>query len=155
MAKESTATELASLIEQLQAERQEHLDAIARIDEVFERFGINPEDAAPAAPRKKTTKKRGKKKTARKKTTQRPAAKKTTKKPTRRKRATFEKTAEESVTDFIKNKGVATTGEVGEHWKNEGRGGSPHNTLSKLVSEGKLKRENIEGARGSRYTVAG
>ena len=42
---ESMTKQLAVLIEQLQAQRQEHLEAIATIDESFAQFGL---DTGPA-----------------------------------------------------------------------------------------------------------
>ena len=77
MPKEHAAvTQLASLIKKLQADRQEHLDAIAQIDATFEQFGITPaakkrrgkrrEGARAARAGRKTAKVARKKKAGRK-----------------------------------------------------------------------------------------
>ena len=47
-----------------------------------------------------------------------------------------------------------STAEINAAWKKEGRGGTADNTLTKLVKDSKLKRESVEGQRGSIYTVA-
>ena len=78
MARKGKADELTKLIADLRRERKEHLDALARIDATFARFGIDAgamEKEAPARGRRKKTGAR--KATGRKKTSKR-AAKKTT-----------------------------------------------------------------------------
>lgn len=148
MARKQTVNELSNLIETLQSERQEHVDAIAAIDQTFDQFGISPETGRrrgrrPGRPRKKVSKKKaGKKK----------VSKKRTKRGGRRRR--FTKTGEESVLSFVKQQGKPNAKEVNAHWAKEGRGGKADNTLSKLVKEGKLKRVKAKGERGSRYRAA-
>ena len=69
------------------------------------------------------------------------------------KRKRFPETAEQFIVGLVKGKG-ATTAEINQAWKDSGRGASADTTLSKMVKDGKIKRENIEGKRGSRYTKA-
>ena len=71
----------------------------------------------------------------------------------RRKRGSFAMSGDESILAFIKSAGTPTTKEVNQHWKGEGRGGSADNALTKLVKTRKLKRINIKGERGSKYSV--
>jgi len=160
----TTASELAEIIEKLKKEKAEHEKKIAEIDSIFEKYGIDAESATRKKPGPKpgaTRKKRGpKKKTTTKKAT---TKKKTTKKKTTkkkagakrgRKRQTFSKSGEESVLDFVREAGSPNSAEVNAHWEAEGRKGRADNALSKLVSDGKLKRVNAPGERGSRYKVA-
>lgn len=136
------ASQLADLIAKLQNERQEHVDAIAKIDAAFARFGITP--SAP--------KRRGRpRKTA---AAAAPAAP-----PKRRKRRTRRKFAVsglDSVFGFVKSAGKkgATTSEIVGHWKSEGRSGNGYTALGQLVKEKKLKKQPLKGGRGSRYVAS-
>jgi hypothetical protein len=148
MPRESAAAkELATLINTLQAERQEHVDAIAQIDATFEQFGIIPSakkrlgrprktviTAGPALPE---------------------AAAAPAKKGTRKARRHFPVSGLDSVLAFVSKAGKkgATGAEIIKHWKSDGRSGNGYKTLGELVKAKKLKREKIEGAQGSRYTV--
>lgn len=136
------AKQLASVIADLQAERQTNLNRIAEIDALFERFGIQPQD------RRRPGHKPGRPRAAQPKAAGRGGA--------RRKRGTFEKTGLESIMDFVKSKGKAgaTSGEINQNWKSEGRGATADTTLSQLTKQKKLKRRKIRGAKGSRYTFA-
>ena len=156
MAKSPTPIQLARVIDQLQSDRQRHLDAIAEIDELFGQHGIKTgtrkRRRGPGRPKgskkkakKKVAKKRGRKKGGKKK------ARKATKKKGRR---SFSKTAEQLILDLLKGGKVMTTAEINSRWKQAKRGKTADNTLSKLVSDKKLKRENIKGERGSKYTLA-
>ena len=80
-----------------------------------------------------------------------PKTAKKAKAATKRKR--FPETAEQFIVGLVKGKG-ATTAEINQAWKDSGRGASADTTLSKMVKDGKIKRENIEGKKGSRYTKA-
>ena len=53
-----------------------------------------------------------------------------------------------------KGKAGATTDEINQQWKSEGRGGNADTTLSQLTKQKKLKREKIKGEKGSRYKAA-
>jgi hypothetical protein len=72
----------------------------------------------------------------------------------RRKGKKFKVTAEESILGFIKQHKNPTTQEINKHWKAEGRGATADNTLSKMSRDGHIKREPLEGTRGSRYLLA-
>lgn len=143
---DSTTDRLVALIHKLQAKRQEYLDAIAQIDATFEQFGIA---AAPA-------KRRGRPPKAAKGTGRNHKAATTpVKKGKRRARRTFTMSGLDSVLGFVKKAGKngATTKEIVKHWKSEGRSGDGYTALSLLVTTKKLKKEKIEGAKGSRYTA--
>ena len=120
--------ELKSLIVKLQEDRQGHLDAIARIDEVFATLGIQPE----------VKKKRGRK----------PGVTKTTKT-----RGKFKTTAKESVLTFVTAAGSngVTGAQLVQHWKGEGRGAGCYNALGKLIKEKKIKKQKLKGQKGSLY----
>jgi hypothetical protein len=76
--------------------------------------------------------------------------------PTKRRRGrrSFTTTAEEFVLGFVKSNRNPTTQEINAAWKQEGRGHTADNSLTKLVKERKLKRTPLgKGIRGSRFTV--
>jgi len=98
----------------------------------------------PASPGRKVARKA-------KKPGPKPKTAKKAKAATKRKR--FPETAEQFIVGLVKGKG-ATTAEINQAWKDSGRGASADTTLSKMVKDGKIKRENIEGKKGSRYTKA-
>ena len=70
-----------------------------------------------------------------------------------RKRKSYAVTAEQLVLGLVKDRG-ATTAEINKAWKGAGRTGRADNTLNKMVKAGKLKREKLQGQKGSRYTQA-
>ncbi len=72
----------------------------------------------------------------------------------RRRRGKFTMSGDQSILAFVKSAGSPTTKDVNQHWKSEGRGGSADNALTKLVKTKKLKRINLKGVRGSKYSVA-
>jgi hypothetical protein len=73
----------------------------------------------------------------------------------RRGRRSFATTAEEFVLGFVKSNRNPTTQQINSAWKQEGRGHTADNTLTKLVKERKLKRTPLgKGIRGSRFAVA-
>jgi hypothetical protein len=140
-----TANQLSAVIAKLQSERQVHVDAIGEIDSVFERFGITPsvKKRRGRPPGKKQVAKRRRAKAA---------------KPARgkRKRRKFEVSGLQSVLGFVKAARVngRTTGEIIQHWKSEGRSGDGYTTIGELVKAGSLKKEEMKGVKGSRYTAA-
>jgi hypothetical protein len=148
----AAAKELASLIATLQSERQEHVDAVAQIDATFQQFGITA--AAPAKRRGRPRKTTAAAKPA-KAAKSVGAAPKAVKKAKKGKRGSFAISGLDSILGFVKQAGKkgAKTGEIVKHWNSEGRSGDGYNTLGELVKAKKLKRENIEGERGSRYTA--
>ncbi len=145
MAKASSPDKvLESAIADLQRRRKVHLDELARIDGIFQKFGIRPDDGSrpvrrgPGRPPKSATAgaaPRGRR---------------------RRGRRSFPTSGVESILSFVKKAGAkgATTAEINRHWAAETRSGRADVTLGKLVSEKKLKREKIKGERGSRFRVA-
>ena len=173
MAKSTTAA-LSRLIKQLLAERQQHADGIAAIDEQFEAHGITAAPGrrrkrrgrprgrkGPGRPRgskkkakkrgrKRTVKKAGRKKTGRKKKVgKKRGRKKAVKKKTRR---SYARTADEFVLGLLKGGKRLTTTEINGKWKQARRAGTANNTLTKLTKAKKLKRESIKDGRGSTYT---
>jgi len=177
VAKSNPASELAKMINDLRRQRSELVSRIGNIDQTFIDLGIPMEAEEVAAPAKKrgpkpkaakkaakASKKRGpgrpkgskasKKKVAKKVSKKKVSKKKVTKKASKRTRGNFGRTGEESVLAFVKKLGEPTAGDVNRLWKEEGRGGAANNTLGKLVTEGKLVRNSIEGKRGGTYKLA-
>jgi hypothetical protein len=139
MAKTSdTAQQLEKLVQQLQEERQHHVEAIDEIDSALGRLGIEPTRRA-GRPRKKT------------KTTKKA---KTTGRGRGRGRGRYTKTAEQFILDLLEGGKEMTTSEINQAWRKAGRPGDAATTLTKLSKQGKIKRENIPGARGSKYKLA-
>ena len=164
--------QLVSIVERLKEDRQKHLDAVAEINAAFEEHGISDEQPLRRRRRKSgrpsgVGKKKGKKRATKRarKGTRKKASKKVIKKKGKRreiKKATskkagrkkFKVTGEQSVIDFLNQKGSATTAEINANWKRQQRGGIVGNILTKFVKIGTLRREQVEGERGSRYRVA-
>jgi hypothetical protein len=147
----STINELSSLVAQLHQAREQHLSAIAEIDDVFARFGVTAgksrkrrrrfgRPGRPGRPKKATTKAATSSKRA---GTQ------------RRKRRKFRTTANEMVLAAIKKAGAkgATGAQISSAWRAAGRPGDAYNTLSTLSKEKRIKRHQVTGERGSRYTL--
>ncbi len=162
MATRQATADLAQIIGTLKAVRQEHLDAIAEIDETFGQFGISAEGTRrrgrpPKSKngRRKKAAKVAKKKVAkngrRKKKGKKAAAKKAAKKKAGRRK--FAKTAEQFVRDLLAGGKTMTTAQINSKWKQTQRSGNADNTLSLLAKDGKVKREKIEGAQGSQYSA--
>ena len=138
MAKSTTSSQLAQLMKQLLAERQEHVDAIDAIDQTFEKLGISP---------RRTRRRPGRPKGAK--------TRKATKRSHKRgKRGTYRKTADELILGLFTGGKKLSTAQIVAKWHQAGRGGKADNTLTKLVSQKKLKREKIKGGRGSEYSLA-
>jgi len=70
-----------------------------------------------------------------------------------RKRKKYDQTAEQFVLGLVKGKGAISSA-INKVWQAAGRTGRADNTLNKMLKAGKLKREKIQGAKGSTYTVA-
>lgn len=142
----TTISELGTLVEKLQEERQGHLNAIAEIDAAFDKLGIVPTETKRSgkAPAKKVVKKSAKKSSA--------------KSPLKPKKATgkrYPKSGSESILDVVRKAGKAgiSGGNINKYWKSEGRAGSAYNIIGQLVKAKKLKRHDIKGQRGSQYTT--
>lgn len=149
MPKGDTGRALIEMINDLQTQRQEHVDAIATIDEVFTTCGIQPQERR--RPGRPPGRKAGKPVAA-------AAAVKDIagRKGQRRTRRKFAVSGLDSVMGFVKSTGKkgATTTEIVAHWKSEGRSGNGYTTLTQLVKEKKLTKEKLKGAKGSRYKAA-
>jgi hypothetical protein len=127
---------LVNEIKALQADRQRHADAIAKIDATLTRISsmlasvLHAEGQGTGSP-----------------TTPAPAGR-----PRRRYRKLPQK-GEEFVLDLLKQQGSATTREVNAAWKAQGRGGVANNTLARLVKRDLVLREPLENQVGSRYRL--
>ena len=134
MARKKNLHGLAAQIDALMHKRVGHASAIEAIDGLLGKIShmLGGKLEAPAAAKVKVT---------------------TGGKKRRKRRGSFTMSGDESILAFIKSAGTPTTKEVNQHWKGEGRGGSADNALTKLVKTKKLKRINIKGERGSKYSV--
>jgi hypothetical protein len=126
----SAETILANLI----AQRQEHLDALAEIDSLFAKYGMTLGQAKKKVGRKPGRKSGGKSGGG------------------RRTRGHFDQTAEEFVLGLLQG-GSLTTGAINAAWKKAGRKATANNTLTKLTKEKKVQRAKVKGGRGSSYSV--
>ncbi|MFP4144779.1 MAG: hypothetical protein ACLFV3_06510 [Phycisphaeraceae bacterium] len=143
---------LHELMDELTRERQKHVEALERIDETLDRYGITPE-GTPAPPRRRqptrrsdVVKRREKGPEAKARPAPGPRG--------RRRRGSFEQTGEQFVLSLLEKRGEMTTSDIHNAWIKAGRGGRPDNMLSKLTRENRIKRESIPGARGSQYRLA-
>lgn len=160
MAKTATPLQLAKMVEQFQADRQKYVDAIAEIDDSFAALGIKParrkRRRGPGRSQgiKKTAKKKVKKKVAKKRGKKNAVRTRTVKKSGKNNRRRFSKTADQFVLDLLKGGKTLTSSQINSKWKQAKRGSTADNTLSKLSGERKIKRQNIQGKRGSSYNAA-
>ena len=137
-------TSITSPIQQLLDQRQQHLDALAAIDEKLKQIsGILRSGVTVSIGRSN-----GKKPQA-------PLAVPKAAGKKKRKVGKFATTGEAFVLSFIQQHKNPTSQEIEKHWKSEGRGGPAANTLSSLTKDKKLKRTPLgKGIRGSRYSLA-
>jgi hypothetical protein len=126
-------TTLPQRIQKLLEERQQHADAITRLDQILGGIGAALKGTSVPAT-----------------TTNAPAAKR----KKRRGRGSFAMSADDSILAFVKTKKNPTSAEINQHIKSEGRSSSANNALGKLVKERKLRRTPLDGQRGSRYSLA-
>jgi DNA-binding PadR family transcriptional regulator len=124
---------LAEMIQQLEADRRRHAEAIEAIDQVLSQVGrvvsharLDTGDYSVAAGSGG---------------------------PAGRRRGKFELTGERSVLQFIARKGNPTTAEINEHWRAEGRRGVANVILLKLLKQGLISRMVDASIRGSRYLL--
>jgi hypothetical protein len=143
------------MIKKLKAQRKKHADALRAVDAIFESIGISTHLAEERPRRGRPPGKRGRR-------PGRPSGSGTagaTPKPGRgrRGRRKFATTGTESIIKFVKEGGKSgrTTAEINKQWKSEGRSGNAYVTIGHLVKARKLKRKNMPGERGSRYTASG
>ncbi len=71
----------------------------------------------------------------------------------RRARAKYTQTGDEFILSFLSKKGNATTNEIRQHWKKQGRRGKAENNLTGLVKSGKVLRSPTPGQAGSTYSL--
>ena len=136
------ATDLAGKIQQLQVDRQRHLDAMAAIDRVLDQIGAALDVAPKPVPRDRAPA------TSADNVVRREVL------PEPRRRGRFEKTGIDSVLDFIRDRVNPTTAEINGHWHAEGRKGTANVTILKLLQDGSIRREQDPLIRGSRYLLA-
>ena len=72
----------------------------------------------------------------------------------RRKYRKLELTAAQFILQMLQTQGSSTTLEINQSWRAEGRGGVANNTLGRLLKEGLILRVELEGRRGSRYSLS-
>jgi hypothetical protein len=130
----SKPSDLTQRIQALVSSRDEHVAAIAAIDETLSRVaGVL---SVNGIGRKYKTVK-GIRPDKRKRT-----------------RRTFAVSGEQSILTFVKSKSNPVGRDIEKHWSSEGRAVTAANLLSKLVKEKKLKRTRLKDERGSRYSLA-
>lgn len=132
------ARQLEANITSLQERRRALVADLAKIDALCEKYGIQLQDRKrPGRPKAGTAAK--------------PAST-----GHRRPRGRFAKSAHASIVDFLKGRGAkgATTSEINAHWRSEGRAGNAYVALGHLTKQKEIKRQNLKGQRGSRYTAA-
>jgi hypothetical protein len=66
----------------------------------------------------------------------------------------YGQTAEQFILSLLSGGKGLETAAINGAWKEAGRGGRSDQTLAKMVKARKLKRVNVPGIRGSRYTAA-
>jgi DNA-binding PadR family transcriptional regulator len=127
---------LAEMIQQLEADRRRHAEAIEAIDQVLAQVGRVVSHARldtgdfPVPPGVSGT-------------------------PPGRRRGKFELTGERSVLQFISKRSNPTTGVINELWRSEGRRGVANVILLKLLKQGLIFRMVDASIRGSRYRLTG
>jgi len=121
---------LASLVKQ----RQEHLNALALIDAIFAKYGINPGKAQLVATKATPTA-----------TDAAPAAKK---------RRRLRVSGTEFILGALAGGKTMTTAQISTEWKKANRPGKADQPLWALVKAKKIKREPVKDGQGSKHTLA-
>ncbi len=135
-------SKLPSRVQQLLDQRQKHTEAVISIDNTLAsvQSALGSKSIAPLAAKSPVVRVAAKSPTAKVKK--------------RRKRGIFALSGEESVLAFVKQHKTATTKQVNQHFKAEGRASTADNALSKLTAEKKLKRTPLgNGMAGSSYSL--
>src|SRR3954451_10613798 len=136
------ANDLAGKIQQLQADRQRHVEAMTAIDRVLDQIGAVLNIAPRATPPAQAG-------ALAHDGADRPEL------PTGpRRRGRFNKTGIESVMEFVRERGNPSTADINAHWHAEGRKGTANVTILKLLNVGSIRREQDPAVRGSRYLLA-
>jgi hypothetical protein len=131
---------LAEQIRRLEKSRQKHATALAEIDQLLHQIGEALRSSASSSQSIPETK-------AMELTLARPA----TSHGTGRRYRKLALTGEKAIVAFVQRRGRASTSEINEHWRAEGRGGVANNAIVRLMKRGALVREPIPGNRGSWY----
>ena len=131
--------DLAGKIQQLQVDRQRHVEAMAAIDRVLDQIGAALEVATKPTARAAT---------------QDDGVVRREVPPEPRRRGRFDKTGIDSVLEFVRERGNPTTSDINAHWHAEGRKGTANVTILKLLHDGSIRREQDSAIRGSRYLLA-
>lgn len=144
--------QLQELIRKLASERQQHLDAVARIEQAFDDLGIAP----PAGKRRGRPRKAGgalRRRPGRRVNRGRPGR---PGRPGRRTRKRYAVSGTQSILDFVKKAGTkgASGADIASLWKRQGRRGSSYNILNAMLKKGLIKRKKTKGERGSTYHAA-
>jgi len=124
-------SDLAATIQKLFNDQRQHAAAIATIDKTLAKVGVALGTSVPTGPGKSAAVPKR-----------------------RRRRRKFAQSADDLVLEIVLAHKNPTTQEINKLWKKEGRSFTADNTLSKLVREKKLKRQPLDGQRGSRYLLA-
>lgn len=142
----STIGQLQTLVRKLSSERQQHLDALAKIDDAFNDLGISPP----------TGKRRGRPPKSAGAVRRRPGRRVKRGRPGRPKRRSYAMSGTQSILSFVKKAGAkgATGGDIADRWKKEGRKGSSYNILNAMLKKGLVRRKKLKGERGSTYRAA-
>ena len=134
---------LAEQIRRLEKSRQKHAAALAEIDQLLHQIGEALRSSSSASQTIPEAK-------AMELTLARPVSHG----PGRRYRK-LALTGEKAIVAFVQRRGRASTSEINEHWRAEGRGGVANNAIVRLMKRGALVREPIPGNRGSWYRYGG
>lgn len=144
---ETPTTTILDEIQRLQADRQKHIDALNRIDDVLKKIAstlaVTPIGQIPGDTARRVT------------TPPAPTRDATAAADARRKYNKLPLTGEQFILAFVREHGTATTLEINAAWRQQGRGGVANNALGRLVKQGLLLREPLNDQRGSRYRVSG
>lgn len=141
---QTSAIGILEEIRRLQADRQKHVAALQRIDEVLRKIAATLGQSVPAveqAGTRKAAQGRG------------VAAQNASADAGRRKYHKLPQTGEEFIVGYVRERGTATTLEINAAWRGQGRGGVANNALGRLVKQGLLAREPLDDQRGSRYRL--
>ena len=122
---------LSSLVKQ----RQEHIDALALIDAIFAKYGIDPAKAQPVAAKATPT----------------PMAAAPVAEKKRRRRLGV--SGSEFILGALAGGKVMTTAQISSEWKKANRPGKADQPLWGLVKAKKIKREPVKDGQGSKYTL--
>jgi hypothetical protein len=135
--------DIAVHVRKLVEEKQTHVEALGRIDQILDQIGGMLGQNGVRSVRPAAT------------TVTRPSTDVAAPRAKRRKRRKFAVSGNDLILNFVKQNKRPTTREINTHWISEGRSGKADNILSILVNARKLKRTPLGGGeKGSRYSLA-